>query len=70
MEEESEPTEQDFTKLEGFFGFLGGAVTGIITSAGGPDWLISLFADGIIERYSRYHCKVISDKEYFKLQLS
>jgi len=34
--------------IDGFFGFLGEAVTGIITSIGGPEWLISLFADGII----------------------
>lgn len=34
--------------IDGFFGFLGEAVTGIITLLGGPDWLISLFADGII----------------------
>lgn len=29
-----------------------------------------LFADGINEAYSRRDCKVISDKDYFKLQLS
>ncbi|MCK4523702.1 ferrous iron transport protein B, partial [candidate division WOR-3 bacterium] len=34
--------------IDGFVGFLGEAVTGIITSIGGPEWLVSLFADGII----------------------
>lgn len=29
-----------------------------------------LFADGVIANYSRCKCKVISDKDYFKLQLS
>ena len=29
-----------------------------------------LFADGVLENYNHRECKVISDKEYFKLQLS
>jgi len=34
--------------IDGFFGFLAEFITGMITSAGGPEWLVSLFADGII----------------------
>lgn len=29
-----------------------------------------LFADGVLQNYNHRECRVISDKEYFKLQLS
>jgi len=34
--------------IDGLFSFLAESVSGIITSAAGPEWLVSLFADGII----------------------
>lgn len=34
--------------IDEFFGFLAESTAAIITSANGPEWLVSLFADGII----------------------
>ena len=45
-----------------------GMIIGIHSSWQFP--LEILFADGVLETYSRHDCRVISDKEYFKLQLS
>ncbi len=45
-----------------------GIIIGIHSSWQFP--LEILFADGVLENYSRRDCRVISDKEYFKLQLS
>ena len=45
-----------------------GIIIGIHNSGQFP--LEILFADGVLENYSRHDCRVISDQEYFKLQLS
>lgn len=45
-----------------------GIIVGIHSSWAQP--LEILFADGVTERYGRRDVRVISDKEYFKLQLS
>jgi len=34
--------------IDAFFGWLGGTVTTLLTNVGSPDWMVSLFADGII----------------------
>lgn len=45
-----------------------GIIIGIDSSGQSP--IEILFADGVLENYNHRDCRVVSDKEYFKLQLS